>query len=450
VLEGKLTEGIRLFVETDICSPSCKYLWRFIGREICTPQALAVFMGECSDSFRDSSFVFFVAKSLFDFGECDASRSFFYRAFLMAPASAAIALGFLQIEIVRRTRVCALIELVDTHIGSAKGQTFGPVASIGSLIGANPSADWSRRGGIFERSNPLPVVFSEQLSVHATEELETISILTRLQIYLFSNGYISACQSIADIIMPPLAEFSFDRSFVRVEVLLALLIWSQLPAVGRPLKYTSRFLFMVGGSSIVRLAYHEFNFRGQDLIIRPIIIPGLKFGSFAKPSPEAAAFDRAMAEVPPGSCVMTCFGEEDCETFCAHVQKAPMHLEIIADFVSGAVEAFANKLRRMAKFKFLVHPVPPLPPSLFKEVGLFNVTLRAAMCDFQVRYQHLEFLDVAALLVDDAGACPRPEISTDGVTLAPEYIASLEEFINARAPLDSEGPPVNFVTLDTL
>jgi tetratricopeptide (TPR) repeat protein len=448
VLEGKLIDGIRLFVETDICSPSCKHLCRFIGRDICTPHALAVFMGECSDCFRDSSFVFFVAKSLFDFGECDASRSFFYRAFLMAPASSAIALGLLQLEIVRRSRVCALIEIVDTHLASAKEPTFRPVRSIGSLIGANPSPDWSRRGAVFERSAPLPVVFSAQQKVHTTEELEAVSILTRLQIYLFSNGYISACRSIADVVVPPLAEFSFDRSIVRVEVLLALLIWSQLPAVARPLKCTSRFLFVIGGNSIVRFAYHEFNFRGQDLVIRPIIIPGLKFGSFAKPSPEAAAFDRAFAEVPPGSCVMTCFGEEDCETFCGHLRKAPMRLEIIADLVSGAVEAFANKIRRMAKFRVLVHPVPPLPAAIFREVGLFNITLRTAICDFQVRYQHLEFLDVAPLLVDEAAACPRPEISIDGVTLAPEYLTSLEEYINARAPLDREGPPVGFVTLD--
>jgi tetratricopeptide (TPR) repeat protein len=451
ILEGDLTAAVRTFLDSEDSSPNYKYFKKFIGRFLSIPQSIQIVLDEAADSYKNAAAVFFLGRAMSDAGHCEHSKPMTLHAFLLSPGSPSITLGLLELELARSVRLRAILDIVDEFLkASHSAATYllkTQADSIGDLIGQDFKSDWVSDASVFEAQPYRLLKFHDRQPSFTTNELEILAIFTRLQIRLFTDGYLQASYRISSAIFPLIESFLFTRTIIRTEAILSLLIHSTITTISRPLPPHRNFIFAIGGTAVVPLAYRTIQLCGTPTVIRPIIIPGFTFAIFRSRSQFTFAFERALAEIPPSSSIIICFGEEDGEFVSQRIRMLPdptMPLSILGRSISALI----GELDTFPHFHFFLHPIPPLGKSVCSGSVDLNRMLRNAAVDRQEHRPAVHFLDIMPRLMDDRKDTIRPEYSVDGVHLSPGYVPVLEAYLN-ELPKDSEANRLaEFFTLD--
>ncbi|GLC38231.1 hypothetical protein PLESTB_001084900 [Pleodorina starrii] len=163
-------------------------------------------------------------------------------------------------------------------------------------------------------------------------------------------------------------------------------------------------LYLVGDSHCLSAAWRLVTLRGEQRLLRPLLVTGCKVWHL-RPASEfypKKQFEVTMRLLPDGAQVVLVLGEIDCrEGLLLAVQKGKY--DSVAEGIDATVAIYMDVLRALVSersMEVFVHPVPPVLNETRGVVAPFTAALRAAVATARAadpalrrRLHYLDFFD---------------------------------------------------------
>lgn len=449
LLRGDIVGSVKLMISRSKYSSDFRFLWRYIGNDIASPEALKIFTSECYDWMKKANFPFFMAQALFELGNDVFAEPYFLRAMLLKPDSPSVTLGFVRYLVAIKNDIDEIVSVVNKFLKAAKTEAafiLGPRSdSIHHIIGNELVQDYSENA---ERFEPVPFKLHsfEQGPLYGNEELDTIGVLMQLQIALFRGGYVSQSYKISSAIIDKIRPYSLNQSVIHHEAELCMLIHSFCPTIPRPLPQVRKFIYAIGGRAVIPLAYKVLTIKGEQVMVYPIVIPGFKFMSLEKPSARRSSFWINLSRIPKGSRLLLCCGDQDYEDIVVTL-RGLLKYDLAPRVVDYPFKVLASRLSMLSSFRVFIHPIlPVVMKQNFADHLAFYARMQAILNpEIQNTAKHVTILDFHTNMIDENSQV-KPEFLTDSVWNE-RYIAELEGNLNRAVENDPPPPEQSFMLL---
>ena len=438
--QGNIIKASRLILTLCFYEANYKILQKFIGKYITSYKAESIFLGEVCDCFNDPNQLFFIAKTFYDYGRCNQARPIFSKIFLMQSYNPAFALMQLKNEISHNPQLNTLIEIVNTFLFSSYPLSSFLInnncLNINNIIGKNVLPDFSKSQILESTDNNFVckrLKYEKSESNYFTDQLEAIEIILLLQIYLFTNGYITASEK---IFLPKLLQTHLSKTIISQTAKLSIMILSFIPGIRRPLSVVKP-IFVFGCEAAVPIAYHIINFRGEQRLLQPVIIQDLTFDNLGmENNPAYFEFEKKIQTVPEFGTIIFSLGWFDCKRSINKALKK-IKFKSIREASLQPINQFAKaiiKLRKSRQIRILIHPIMVTNHKFFPKFLDFNILLKEKINLICQEITELQFLDFYEELLDDEKQKLKEEYVFNKRTWNSNYLPIMENYINTHIP----------------
>jgi len=262
------------------------------------------------------------------------------------------------------------------------------------------------------------------------EELDVLAIVFTVAKVCYVAGDIARLRLLLRLVSPEIADRKLHKTLVRNEAAYFGCVRQLIDLLpGEPAAAASP-LYVVGDSHSLPLAWHPITIGGEQRLLRPMLVTGLKCWHMR---PESTFYPKAnlqhvVSQLPIGADCVFLFGEIDCrEGLLVSVEKC--RYKDVEEGVRVSVDIYIAKLLEVRKERKLgrmfVHPVPPVLDVTRTVVLLFNKVCKEKFD----KQPSLLWLDFAAELLAEDGKL-RSEYDLDGTHLSPAYISVMQTAID--------------------
>ncbi|EFJ52545.1 hypothetical protein VOLCADRAFT_116030 [Volvox carteri f. nagariensis] len=400
----------------------------------------------CSSSTNNSSStaaaLAFVATAVKDFGKVDTCIALLQRAVQLDPANPSYCLNLVHALELRQDLQAALdagrsycrhcgshlagrpLRDVDALLPSLP-ELRNPLQTVwyssqplwGSAVyaqGHGPDPPTERKEGGCRYCSRRPLSTGQGKVSYSSDQLDELALLFTLAKVLFVGGALTAAARLCDLVEPMrrASAVELHTTLIRNEAayfgcVMQLLkdyppppAWpAQLPHTRLPPQAAADTsagaggasasgsspspLYLCGDSHCLSAAWRLVNLRGQQRLLRPLLVTGCKVWHL-RPSSEfypKKQFEVTLQLLPDGAQVVLVLGEIDCrEGLLLAVQKGKYGS--IAEGIDATVAIYMEVLGRMVSersMEVFVHPVPPVLNETRGVVTLFTAALRNAV-----------------------------------------------------------------------
>ncbi|OHT12379.1 hypothetical protein TRFO_17872 [Tritrichomonas foetus] len=454
IAQGDLLEATKLVLSSLVYNPNYQDLQKFIGKYIIGYKAASIFMNEMFDCFKDPNQMFFLAKTFYDYGRCDQAHPCFVQAFMMQTKKPSMALMLLKNSIAKNLVATKIIEIVNCFLFASYPLVsflFGTRNyNIDHIIGKPPVSDFNQETEKKPPSQMKQMKYENFESPFITSQLETIEIIMLLQIYLFTNGFISAAER---LVPHNLLQFMLPRTIISKTARTSLLVLSFVPTIERPLPILQP-IYVFGYESVVPIAYRTIDFRGTKMILQPIMIQDLSYENFAqKKNPAYFEFSRRIYNIPEYSTLIFEFGRSDCRKYVIEATKMidfSSLREALLEPILSLVEGIKD-LRSQRKLRILIHPVMVTGSKFHQRFIDFNKLLKEKIDELSNEIEELQFLDFYNEMLEETQNTLKEEFVYDNKIWNSNYLPIMEKYINTNMPKKPFPPieePLKFIDPD--
>lgn len=434
---GNLLEAVRVMLASCVYNPNYEDLQKFIGKYIINYKSSAILFNEMFDCFKDPAQMFFLAKTFYDYGRCDQANSCFIQAFMMQTKSAAMTLMIIKNSIAMILPPSKILEMTNIFLYASiplasflYGQECG---SINHLVKPPLKSDFNQANEKKKAEQLVPFKSGTIESSLSTAQLETIEIIMTLQIYLFINGYITQAQN---IVPKKVFDIAITKTIISETARASIILNAFLPTIPRPLPILKP-IYLFGYETIIPISYHTINFRGQQMILQPVMIQGLSYTTLAKrKNPAYFEFARRMNLVPEYSTVIFDFGRADCKDAIIESTKlifCSTKMEALMNPINNLVKGI-KKLRKKRKIRILVHPVMMTNNRAHLQVIEFNNLLKEAINELEKTINEVQFIDIVDQCLNGENKQLKDELYFNKVAWNSNYLPIMEEYLNINLP----------------
>eukprot|EP00897_Mesotaenium_endlicherianum_P005888 jgi/Mesen1/5327/ME000266S04514 len=283
---------------------------------------------------------------------------------------------------------------------------------------------------------------------YSDEELDALAMLCSLVKLLYLGGALARASALA-VALEPLKRASrtpLHETLIRNEAAYASCLYEILQTYPVPVPLPGpqgepRPLLLAGDSHCLAPAWRRVHLRGQERLVTPLLVTGLKAWHLRDASVfyPKVAFWNVMNRVPRGSQLIMLFGEIDCrEGIINSVRKG--RYSDLKEGAEATVAVYMKVLLRLIEdrdFEIFVHPVPAVLAVTKRVVGVYNVVLRERVAEAALALapQRLHWLDFFNDLVSPEGLV-LPEYELDGAHMNPTYVPLLDRELS-NIPADA-------------
>jgi len=268
-----------------------------------------------------------------------------------------------------------------------------------------------------------------QLKPYSAQELDFVALLCTIVKLGYVLGALDIIPPLIDLIEPLRDGRELHLTSIRNEHAYYCCIAQLIPLHTTPLiKYPP--LYIAGDSHSLPPGWHTINVKGQERLLQPVLVTGLKIWHLRSESKfyPKANFYNMIATIPKGSEVIFLFGEIDCrEGLLISVERCKY--KDLEEGICVILDIYMNILGEIVgkyDFKIYIHPVLPVLNETRDVVKLFNKLLEK-----RVKSNHnLAWLDFFDKLLTPDTLKLKPEFEFDGTHMHPKYISLIEEALN--------------------
>ncbi|CAE7449251.1 Aste57867_8367, partial [Symbiodinium microadriaticum] len=310
------------------------------------------------------------------------------------------------------------------HPTSAGTGTNEGYATVESLDGA--SSEDAQRG-----------------TLDLSKDLDLLAITFTIVKILFVQGNLEAIPSLVRAIelIRRRAKTPLHSTNIRNEHAYYMCICQVLSAMQdplTPLRYSpfstaimdAKPLYVVGDSHSLSSAWTVISFGGENRIIVPKLVTGLKQYHLRSESDfyTKESFNKTIASIPAGAEVIFLVGEIDCrEGLLVAVerdvyQSVEEGMEATVAIFKGVLTALIKK----KKFKAYIHPILPVLDVTRSIVTTFNMQYERSVAGLQ----GCTWLDFYSSMLSNDGQHLKEEWQLDGTHVHPSYVALIERCLN--------------------
>eukprot|EP00301_Raphidiophrys_heterophryoidea_P022435 c6592_g1_i1.p1 GENE.c6592_g1_i1~~c6592_g1_i1.p1 ORF type:complete len:745 (-),score=205.10 c6592_g1_i1:98-2281(-) len=263
---------------------------------------------------------------------------------------------------------------------------------------------------------------------HYTEkERDLLALFFTAAKVLYWTGYFDESARIVNLVTALRHGAKLHMTQIRNENSYFGCVEQLLASVPRePPKPDAPFLYVLGDSHSMPLAWRTVKIAGVEHVMRPFLVTGCKCWHLRPESKfyPKYNFQQAISHVPDGSRVMFVFGEIDCREGMLHAVERGYH-ETRRDAMTNTIGIYTDVLQSLAETKNLevfVHPAAPVLNPTRSMVLEFDAMLPM----FVAEYPRLHWLQFHMKLLDSHGNLV-PDYRLDDTHLNPRYIPLLAE-----------------------
>uniref|UniRef100_K3WA58 Uncharacterized protein n=1 Tax=Globisporangium ultimum (strain ATCC 200006 / CBS 805.95 / DAOM BR144) TaxID=431595 RepID=K3WA58_GLOUD len=238
------------------------------------------------------------------------------------------------------------------------------------------------------------------------DELDLLACFFTMVKILFLNGRVSVLPRLISLLEPVRAGKELHRTNIRNEQAYYSCI-AQLLSIQEGFAPPSRnpessspcqaSMYVCGDSHTLATAWREITVGGQQMLLRPALVTGLKHWHLRKDSVfyPKINFWRVLERIPPRSKVVFLFGEIDCrEGILVAVEKCKY--ETIEEGMEATIRIFMDVLADVVdkyEFKAFIHPVVPVLNETRQLVIQYNKILKKHALQSKQICTWLDFFD---------------------------------------------------------
>ena len=192
-------------------------------------------------------------------------------------------------------------------------------------------------------------------------------------------------------------------------------------------KNNKNFVYAVGESHVLPLAWRNLKINDIDYVIHPILVTGIKIWHLRKESKfyTSSNFENALRLIPNGSTCFFLLGEIDCREGIQHSIEKCCY-DTVEQCVKSLADIYTQKLlhlQKSKKFKIYVHPVVPSLKETVDNVRLLNECLKNNLR----KLPRLTWLDFVDDLIAEDGCSLKEEFYFDSIHLHPNYLRLIQQ-----------------------
>ena len=429
--QGKFAEALRLVLPGFTLQPDNKKCKRFLGEHIVNMKQVEFLRAELGDGVKDPNVLFYIGHILRDYGSCGAASWFMKEAVKLAPSSSTIFVGALLNFLALRPPPSEFFAFIQPGIKIAAGRSD----ELKDLFaGFDPTSIVSD----FDITEKKEIASDLSSLAEGTEEcqwpIEKLDMLWMAVIilnYMFTNGFVTACEPLIRNLKPHLEKYSFNSTVLKEEIEVCRHVISLVPLIERPLPKHDQILIL-GEANILSFAWQTIAFQEKPYLIRPIYFrSGRATDIVSKHGNETQTKYRIESErIQENSLVILCFAKIDYRD----------ELSVIADsdeWSALGIVQVAKHLATTKHCKVWVHPVIQTQFSTndsFTQIMQINLRLAFRVWSVNQTMPDIRMVDVSDDLTEkDEQGQPRwkPEFVRDGVRLLPACLPILENALNS-------------------
>lgn len=303
-------------------------------------------------------------------------------------------------------------------------------SNAGAEKNPEESADGDSNKEEAEKETPEKMSGGGPKRPYSAEELDLLAFFCTLAKIVFIVGALDLVQALVKLIEPVREGRELHTTTIRNELAYYCCIAQLMGYHKLPLK-DNRPLYVAGDSHSMATAWHTLNIKGEERLLKPMLVTGLKMWHLR---PESVFFPKnnfynVVSTIPPHSDVVFLFGEIDCrEGLIVSVEKCRYR-----DLKEGAqvtIQIFINvlkELRQKYKWNIYIHPVVPVLNETRNIVKQFNEVYK----EHVMRTPGLHWLDFFGDLLTPDGTGFNTAYELDGTHMNPTYLPLLEKAMNA-------------------
>eukprot|EP01125_Pyxidicula_operculata_P020157 TRINITY_DN739_c0_g1_i1.p1 TRINITY_DN739_c0_g1~~TRINITY_DN739_c0_g1_i1.p1 ORF type:complete len:850 (-),score=164.87 TRINITY_DN739_c0_g1_i1:58-2607(-) len=383
-------------------------------------------MEELSTIPQSHSALSYLASVVKEFGALEASSKLYKSALQLLPTSTSYALNYVHVLEILNQYEDAFTFIKEFFM---RNKNFG-LSHLSCAQVYNVIKDYSDIRTKLENPPSALEVPSRQSKPldqdYNTEELDLLALLCTLVKILYVKGNMSLIKPLADLINPTREGRQMHTTTIRNEHAYFCCIDQLMTYHDMSISLDKPIIYLAGDSHALVTAWMPIKFKGEDHVIKPLLVTGLKCWHLR---PESNFYPKynfwnIVPQAPIGSHVIFQFGEIDCrEGFVKAVQKCIY--EDIAEGCRTVIDIYIKvllEIKEKYKYHIYVHPPTPVIDVTRDIVKTFNDVLREKV-KATPGLHYLEFFD--QLLTDDKKNL-HPDYVLDGTHMNPRYLFLIE------------------------
>jgi len=374
--QGRFVEGLNFIIRNFSFDPYHKKSYSFLGQNIRTKLQSDLLLSELGDSSKNSDVLYFVAHSMYTFGNCEMANDFLKRSITINPNCFSYYLIFLKnklalfsdYEEIKSFILSTISKLSSTVSDLVKGIDFS--SEKNSDISSNMN-----QSGVFS--------FGQGKPSFSMNELDQIGFVLQLVPYFFTHGKISIAEVLCNNVQKMIGGFDMGRTLVSQDIRTFTLVSSLINGV-KPIETNSKRIFLIGDDQTLVMAWKSIEINNSKYQLIPMFIDKISLDllSSSTGSPQKTAFWKAISHVPDDSYLILCIGSLDSQTKYhpnLHFSDVESHTEafkICIEFYSKILEKICSE----RKIKIMIHPVYTGSIPLF---SLFNYIMSSRILEMK-------------------------------------------------------------------
>eukprot|EP00029_Vermamoeba_vermiformis_P011686 TRINITY_DN649_c0_g1_i3.p1 TRINITY_DN649_c0_g1~~TRINITY_DN649_c0_g1_i3.p1 ORF type:complete len:900 (+),score=214.98 TRINITY_DN649_c0_g1_i3:369-2702(+) len=258
------------------------------------------------------------------------------------------------------------------------------------------------------------------------EELDILALWCTLVKVLFAVGVLDILPDLIALINPVREGRAMHTTLIRNEHAYFMQIAQVMSSLPMPIPTNLPILYLAGDSHSMSSAWRTIEFKGQQHLIRPLLVTGLKAWHLR---PESKFYPKynfynVVPQAPRGSNVIFLFGEIDCrEGFIISVRKC--RYKDLEEAASVTIKIYLQALKEMKEkydWNIYIHPVAPVIDVTRPIVVTYNKILK----EHVQKAPEFKWLDFFDDLVTDNQTKLNSLYDLDGTHLHPRYLSLVE------------------------
>ena len=266
------------------------------------------------------------------------------------------------------------------------------------------------------------------------EQLDLLALFFTLVKVLFIGGALQVVEQLVRVIEPVREGWEFHLTTIRNEHAYYCCIAQLMHFHSLPLPFHLKPIYVAGDSHSLAPSWHTVKFRGEERLLVPKLVTGLKIWHLREESVffPKRNFWNVIDTIPPYSDVILLFGEIDCrEGLVSSLHKCRYDsLEEAVEFLVQLYCPIVRELIEKRKLNIIMHPIVPVLDPTRPFVKALNQQMKKTFSKWKEVLWMDFFEDL--LLPGDPTAFDKERYDLDGTHLSPKYLSLVERELNKK------------------